>query len=207
MKRTTVIIILLFMQLGCSIGFAMSCRSSELTLEESQVHLGAEKYSPFSTMKATSFIGGIAGVIALGSEEANRGESQIPDWVTGTAVLWWSASALIMMSDTCPVKLHPDASAAKVTRSEAVTERLKGLRQSFYALHLFNSIPLLLATPYSNRSDRAPILLGGILLPAVVDVIYRNLFARDQVSPWTFQPGIVMNDRGPTGVLALSYTW
>jgi hypothetical protein len=195
--------------LGGHQSWAMSCYKQEKTLEESNSYLGKEKFSPFSAMKWTSLIGNIAGVTALARyRKDNQEESDIPQWVVTGGVVLWSTSALLMMVEGgCPVKLHPDANSDEIAFSDEIGESLKTQRATFWFMHAINSLPLILATPYSSHDDRAYILAGGILLPAVIDIVIRSTFYREKVSPWSLRPGLVSIDSKLSGQLALSYHW
>lgn len=120
----------------------------------------------------------------------------------------WSTSTLLMiMEEGCSVKVHPDAEANTVEYSNEVRESLKNKRATFWFMHAINTLPLLLATPYSSHDDRALILGGSILLPAIIDLAFRSTFFRSQVSPWSLRPGLVSVDNKFTGQLAFSYSW
>ncbi len=188
--------------------FGSSCRRMELGLQDSVEYLAMKKYSPFSYMIGASLTTGVAGFVTLYARKGSDGESELPSLIGLTGITFLSASIMLTMLESgCPPILSDDSRSKNIEMSPGVLKRLKKRRRTFYALHTFNMVPLLLATPNSSHDDRATILAGALVAPFIVDLFMRYTFSRYKVSPWTLSPTFQINEQGTVSMLNLNLRW
>lgn len=191
--------------LASSASYGFSCAKPQPASEqEIRRFIANQKYAPLTgTMLLTSAVGNLMASLSMAIPKDKNGESKTS---FETDLSLGISSAVLLLSfythGGCGnyISNLDSVDPSTVTISDGDRDGWHRKSNFVFWMHLMGLIPPVFIHAKSEKKNKDSILAGAVFAPVVAELLVRNIFYREHASPWTFQPGFVMNNEYVPGI-------